>query len=58
MALERIGGVLEGGASVPVGGEPRDADSNEDGESEDLHSANVLIKELKMIYICYTFDIC
>ena len=53
MALEGIGGVLKGGTSVPVGGEPRDADSDEDGESEDLHSVNVLIKELKMIFIVY-----
>ena len=53
MALKGIGGVLEGGTSVPVGGEPGDADSDEDSESEDLHSANVLIKKLKMIFKGY-----
>merc|ERR1712154_472790 len=45
VALEGVGGVLECGARVPVGGEPRGADSDEDGESEDLHPGNV-----------YTFD--
>ena len=58
MAFESIGGVLEGGAPVPVGGEPGDADSDEDGEGEDLHSVNVVSKELKcyLYYTCYTFD--
>ena len=45
MALEGVSGVLEGGAGVPVGGESGGADSDEDGESEDLHHGNV-----------YTFD--
>ena len=53
MAFESIGGVLEGGAPVPVGGEPGDADSDEDGEGEDLHSVNVVSKELKFYFLLY-----
>ena len=50
MAFESIGGVLEGGAPVPVGGEPGDADSDEDSEGEDLHSVNVI---LVILLICW-----
>ena len=41
MTLEGVSGVLEGGTGVPVGGEPGGADSDEDGESKDLHPGNV-----------------
>ena len=41
VTLEGISGVLECGAGVPVGGEPGGSDSDEDGESEDLHPGNV-----------------
>ena len=47
MALEGVRCVLQGGAGVPVGGKPGGADSDEDGESEDLH---VILSILLIMY--------